>query len=296
MRFGRKRPVARAPRLRLSNYLLAHALPPGPPACDWSPSAEASLSNILGNDTLGDCVVAGGYHVVGVETGNAGKLFVPTLAQVIADYSAIGGYVPGEPDTDQGCDEETAINYWTHHGFANGTKLLGAVAIDPSSAAEIEAACFLFENLVFCAELRDAWVNPMPRSSGFVWPAAGNPDPDNGHCFVASGYGPGGVTIATWGMLGTITVQAIAEYCSKSANGSLYVYLTPDQLMKGVSKAPNGVDWAQLVADFDAIGGTAPLPVIPPPTPAPPAPSPVAASLADAQKWASAGLAASWPK
>ena len=79
---------------------------------------------------LGDCVIAGGYHVEAVWTGNAGQLFTATDAQIVADYGAIGGYVPGDPSTDNGCDEQTAFNYWTKTGFANGTTLAGWLAVD----------------------------------------------------------------------------------------------------------------------------------------------------------------------
>ena len=34
---------------------------------------------------------------VGIETGNAGKHFVATQKQILADYSAIGALVPGGP-------------------------------------------------------------------------------------------------------------------------------------------------------------------------------------------------------
>ena len=91
--FGRKRPKSRQ-CLRLSNYLRA-SLPAPPTSMDYTPKANSSLVNIYGNDQLGDCVIAGGYHVVGVETGNAGNQFIASSTQITNDYSAIGGYVPG---------------------------------------------------------------------------------------------------------------------------------------------------------------------------------------------------------
>jgi hypothetical protein len=81
VKMGRRRPISRAPRLSLRNYLRA-TLPPAPPSCDYSPRAASVLANIYGNDKLGDCVIAGGYHVVGIETGNAGDLFTATSAAI----------------------------------------------------------------------------------------------------------------------------------------------------------------------------------------------------------------------
>ncbi len=256
VRFGRRRPVARGPRLKLSNYLRA-PLPPAPPTADYSPDGQPALSNIYLNDQLGDCVIAGAYHVVATETGNAGRLFTANNDQIIKDYSAIGGYNPADPSTDQGCDEPTALNYWQQNGFANGTRPLGWISVDATNTDELRSALFLFENLYFGAELPDAWVNPMPSASGFVWDGAGPPVPENGHCVIGVGYTSSGVTIDSWGLLGTLTWEALSKYFTPSANGAAYVLLTPDQLAAGQTRAPNGLDWASLTADFDAIGGHA---------------------------------------
>lgn len=303
VRFGRKRPVAIGPHFKLRNYLRA-TIPPAPATANYAAAAISVLQNIYGNDTLGDCVIAGGYHVTGVETGNAGDLFTATQAQIIADYSAIGGYVPGDPSTDNGCDEPTALNYWTQTGFANGTKLLGWLAVDATNQAELMQALYLFENLYFGLELPDAWVNPFPSAPGYVWDV-GTPDPSNGHCVIGYGYGAQGVTIDSWGLVdaqgngGTLTWAAIAALCVQSAGGAVYVLLSPDQLAKGQAKCPNGVAWTDLIADFDSMGGSVPAPApapTPSPTPTPtptPSPSPTPSTgvtLAQAQAWATAGV------
>jgi len=272
--FGRRHPVAVGPHLRLSRYLLG-SLPAPPSTCDWTAAALKALAQMYGNDTLGDCVIAAGYHIEGVETGNAGDLFIATLAQILADYGAIGGYVPGDPSTDNGCDEVTAVNWWVANGFADKVKPLGWISIDPTNKTEVMQALWLFENCLFGVDLPDAWVNPMPSTSGFVWDAAGDPDEDNGHGFNGAGYDSTGVKICTWAMTGTITWAAIAKYAVQSADGQLLLLITPSQLAKGMSKAPNGIDWTSLIADFDAMGGNVPVPApAPAPTPTPPAPTP----------------------
>jgi hypothetical protein len=94
---GRKRPLARCPRLNLNNYL-TRRLPAPPTACDYTKSAAAALDEGYDNDTLGDCVI----------DGMADNRSSTPKSEIIALYSAIGGYVPGETSTDQGCDEQTA--------------------------------------------------------------------------------------------------------------------------------------------------------------------------------------------
>jgi len=274
VKFGRTPRVPGAVRLHFSDFVEHMAMPPVPASADYSPKAAAVLADIYRNDQLGDCVIAGGYHILAVETGNAtGTPFHATPAQILADYSAIGGYVPGDPSTDNGCNLSTAIDYWTKKGFANGTKLLGAISLNARSQNDVKAACYLFENLKFGIALPDAWIAPFPSGNGFVWDVAGPANPNNGHDVIAYGYDARGVLIDSWGMKGLITWAAVAAYAGPSAGGELYSVLTADQVAKGQTKAPNGVAWADLVAAFDAMGGHVPVPA-PPPAPPPPAPAP----------------------
>lgn len=277
VKFGRRRPVAFHPRFAFKQFVDKATLPTAPTTSDYRAAADSVLRDIMLNDQLGDCVIAGGYHLTGLETGNAtGTAFHATSTYLIADYHAIGGYNPNDPSSDQGCDEETAFAYWLKHGFANGTKIIGRLAIDPTNVDEIKLAMWLFENLFFGVELPDAWINPFPSGDNFAWQLAGAPDPDNGHAFVGVGHSESGIVIDTWGIYGLITYDAIAKYCSESAGGQIFVILTPDQLAKAATKAPNGVDWSAIVAAFNSLGGNAPVPS-PAPTPTPP-PAPVPSS------------------
>jgi hypothetical protein len=245
---------------------------------------------MFGNDALGDCVIAGANHILGVETGNAGGCLVTPEAQVVKEYGSVGGYVPGNPATDQGCDLVTALNYYSTTGFTNGTKLIAWLAINGSNKAEVQAALFLFENLYFGMELPDAWISPFPAGDGFKWDVAGAADQANGHCICGVAYDAVGVKVDSWALLGTLTYAAIAEYATSKTGGELYVMLSPDQLAKGQAKAPNGVAWSDILADFNAMGGAVPLPPPGPfPTPGPTPPgTPV--TLALAQSWAAAGI------
>jgi hypothetical protein len=242
--------------------------------CDYTTEAAASLAQMYNNDTLGDCVVAAIEHIVGVFTGNAdgGTPFEYTQDQTLATYSGACGYVPGYPATDNGCDIQQTLGYWQSGGVPNPSnhKIVGWLAVNPADATEMQTALWLFENLIFGIALPDAWISPFPSSSGFVWDVAGAPDPYNGHCFPGVAYDATGITISTWAMLGKITYAAIAEYAAASAQGELYTAISQDQLNIASGLAPNGFDWVQLTADFQALGS-----VVTPPTPAPtPSPTP----------------------
>lgn len=257
-RLGRNRPVARGPRLSLKNYLM-RSLPPPPASVDYSKKAAKALSQMYLNNQLGDCVIAGMAHLVGVFTGNAGgSAATYSNNEITALYSAIGGYVPGHPNTDHGCDEQTALNYWQQHGApttGGAHEIAGWISVNGADKTEYRTALWLFENLYFGLELPNAWINPFPGAPGFVWNVAGSPVPTNGHCVVGVGYTAKGVTICTWGMLGLMTDAAIGKYATTVGSGELYTVVSHDALESATQKAPSGFDWSQLVADFDSMGG-----------------------------------------
>src|SRR6202142_3971073 len=96
-KLGRTRPPHKR-MMRLSEYRTAVPLPAPPATCSYAPKASTALSEMYLNDQLGDCVIAGMAHLAGVFSGNAGiPPVVFTAEQITGLYSAIGGYVPGDP-------------------------------------------------------------------------------------------------------------------------------------------------------------------------------------------------------
>jgi len=208
------------------------------------------------NDKLGDCVIAEMLHSVGVFTGNAngGTPAKFTNSQVESLYSAIGGYVPGDPSTDNGCDEVTAMDYWKSKGAPSGqNQIAGWISVSGSHPERYTAALWLFENLMFGVELPDAWISPFPSASGFHWDVAGSPDPNNGHSFLGVAYDKNEVWINTWGMFGSLSEAAIAKYATTSGSGELYTVLSEEIIVRASAKAPSGFNFEQLLADLAAL-------------------------------------------
>ena len=253
-RLGRTRPIARGPRFHLKNYL-KQSLPSPPPSVNYAPAASKALTQMYDNDVLGDCVIACMGHLQGVFTANAtGTAQILTNAQIIDLYSAIGGYVPNNPSTDQGCNEQTALNYWQQTGLGGGAgKIEAWMSVNGDDPQEVRTALWLFENLMFGMELPDPWVDNMPTASGFVWTKAGAPDDNNGHCVAGVGYDDTGIEIATWGMTGTITMPAVRKYATGGSGGELYTVLSQDSIVKATQKAPSGFDFSQLLADLESM-------------------------------------------
>jgi hypothetical protein len=242
--------------LRVGVYLKAAELPQPPKVCHYSPLAEHGLAMILGNDTLGDCTAAAAAHLIDVWRLNAGAT-APVVAQddTVAFYSKTCGYVPGDAATDQGGNLLDVMRKWKAQGFfADGSsKIAGWAAVDATNAREVMIALWLFEGLYMGAGLPDAWLDPMPDATGFVWSAAGDSDENNGHCTAAVGYNGVGVQISTWGMIGTVRWDALAKYWSAEAQGELYAILSEDALNRATKKAASGFDLVALTADLGAL-------------------------------------------
>ena len=70
-----------------------------PEEVDYSEKADAVLRDIFLNDEHGDCVIAGGYHVVGVETGNAGISFTRQKIRSFPTTARSAALIPKIPIT-----------------------------------------------------------------------------------------------------------------------------------------------------------------------------------------------------
>lgn len=267
-RFGRKRPTAQATKFKLKDYL-GTALPPAPD-CDYAAAAGEALGQIYLNQDLGDCVIACMGHLFGVLRENAGgNRSIFSDGEIINEYSKCCGYIPGDPDSDQGCDLQQTLSQILSSGFkghrkSNGEKvrmshrIAGWLQVDGTNKEEVRQAVYLFENLVFGMELPDAWIEPFPSVSGFTWDVAGRPDPENGHCVCGVGSNSTGIGISTWAMVGIMTYAAIAEYTAPRHGGELYVVLSEDSINRAKGLTPNGFDFAALEKDFQSLGGMIP--------------------------------------
>jgi hypothetical protein len=250
--------LVRHPRMRLGNYIDKSKLPTPPASVDYSAKAMPSLRAILRNQEIGDCVCAWICHATGIFTGNADNLSIASDADATKIYEQIGGFNPADPaNTDNGCDENTALAYWQSSGITIGGtlhKIDGSLNVDANDPVEQRIAIWLFENLMYGVGLPDAWCNNPPTADGWTWDLAGPANNANGHCFGACGFSGNTYKISTWGMLGNITDAATAAYAASSAGGQLFVVWTQESISRATGRAPSGLDWNQLLSDAAALG------------------------------------------
>ena len=148
-----KRP-ARTDKNVKTVQLLGHRETPTP-ALESSWVMKVPEMTMFGNDRLGDCVEAAAGHIENQVSLFAGGSEV-TISDddIIAFYSAAGGYVPGDPDTDNGTDMLTALNIWRQAGIGNsGHKILAYASVNPRNMTEVMQSIAIFGNLYIGIQL-----------------------------------------------------------------------------------------------------------------------------------------------
>src|ERR1017187_743133 len=119
--------------------------PPIPAAIDWT--AKIPDWFMLANDKYGDCTCASAMHLEMLWTSQVSTEFIPTEEATLAAYTAITGFDPQNPMTDNGAVELDVLNYWYKTGFMPGKPVVGYVQVDPHDIGHVKAAISLFGGL-----------------------------------------------------------------------------------------------------------------------------------------------------
>jgi hypothetical protein len=228
--------------LRFSRY--RKALPPVPNSLGWT--SKIGMLGMMLNDQLGDCVVAGYGHSVQEWTAYAAG--APSIIPdnvVLKGYEDVGGYVPGDPSTDNGCVMLDALKYFRRKGLG-GHVIQAFVAVNPLDELEVREAIHLFGSLYIGLDL------PVSAQNQYTWhvPASGITAGDGvpgswgGHCVPVMGYSPLTLNTITWGARQEMTWEFLRAYCSEA-----YAMLSKEWIaVNGLS--PSRFDMAQLLFDL----------------------------------------------
>jgi hypothetical protein len=203
---------------------------------------------MLGNDTAGDCVFAGADHETMLWTTEAANPATFTAATAIADYSAVTGYDPGNPATDQGTEVRQALQYRQQTGLvdaAGNRHRIGAyLALEPGDMDHLLEALYLFSAVGIGIQVPQSAMDQF--HAGQPWSVVyGTQEIIGGHYVPMVAY-RGNLVCVTWGRLQQITRQFYLKYCDEA-----WAILSPEMLKGGVSL--EGFDLAQLQADLAAL-------------------------------------------
>ena len=242
-KLGKLPAVPGAVQLKLATYLVPSQLPT-PPA-EFGHDGNVGPWQMLGNDTVGDCVIAGALHETMLWTHNGSTEIPVSTAAAIQNYSAITGYNPNDPNTDQGTDPQKAASYRRKTGIvdANGKRhKIGAyLAITPGSVQEHLIALYLFGAVGVGIKFPKSAMDQF--NNGQVWDVVPGSPIEGGHYIPGVARRNGQLVIVTWGKEQPMTDAFLQEY-----NDESLAYVSAEYLNGGVS--PEGFNLAQLKADL----------------------------------------------
>ncbi len=244
MKLGKRPYVYDRRHLQLARYLNLTVLPPVPDSFDFTPAV--SDWGMDGNDTAGDCPFAGADHQEKLWNGYTGKPYSSTADQVVKVYSQQTGYVPGDPNTDNGAYLIDVLKMWQQQGFL-GHKIDAFVQVATADLAMVRAALYLFGGLYAGVAL------PLSAQNAQVWDCDGNYQGDKapgswgGHCVILASYDQEGFNCVTWGTLQYLTTAFLNGYFDE-----LWAIISMDWLLAS-GKTLAGFDMDQLKADLAAV-------------------------------------------
>lgn len=218
---------------------------PTVPAQGWENAVPATSWGMLGNDTVGDCAEAGILHLIQGQSANTGNPLSATTAQALALYSAVTGYNPNDPNTDQGTVLSTLLSYIQTNGveMTDSTgkvvtvEVVGSTSLDISSFAQMRYAAYTFGGGylgINCPQECESDTTNWNFSPGL--PIAG------GHCIPQEGEGAEGGKIISWGMVIPTSLGFLLSYLDEA-----YCVITKSWL-NAQGKSPTGLDLDGLVA------------------------------------------------
>jgi hypothetical protein len=248
-KLGRKPASFSAPKMRASlnlNAILATFGAPPPSSAPFMAPVKRALGMYL-NDQLGCCVASDTAHGRLIRSSNTGKVVIPTDDDVLKLYEAVGGYVPGDPSTDQGCNESDMCKYLMTTGFL-GEKCLGTapvVAGSITSMNNLKWACQIFIGVRLGVNL-PASAEPQ-FDAGQPWDIGGDETIVGGHDVGMVTYDPHHAYVTTWGKAQPVTYAWLQKFVEEA-----HVEIWPDSI-RANGMTPAGFHLATLERDLTAL-------------------------------------------
>lgn len=230
---------------RLVDYIWKDALPK-PPAHFGHEVIERDYG-MLGNDSVGDCVIAGACHETMLWNHEAGTSVAFDDACALRNYSDITGYDPNDPNSDQGTDMAVAAAYRRKTGIvdANGVRhqVAAYLAIEPGNIVEHYYALYLFGAVGIGINFPSSAMDQFNK--GKPWSVVKGAQIEGGH-YVPLVAKRTHLECVTWGGLQSMTAAFFEKY-----NDESICYVSTEALHGG--KTPEGFDAAALLADLSKL-------------------------------------------
>jgi len=207
---------------------------------------------MLANDKVSCCVWSGGPHEHMLWCAWGGMQHCPTFTDqnVLSDYSAVTGFNPNDPATDQGTDMQVAASYRKNTGIidSSGTrhKIAAYVSLKPGDLDQLALATYLFGAVGLGIEMPTSTMDQFDNDE--PWNPVSGAKIEGGHYVPCIGRNhAGNFLIVTWGRLHAVTPAFISKYMDEGI-----VYLSFEQ-MKETGLSPRGFDRAALASAINRV-------------------------------------------
>lgn len=241
------RPVKEQPKLRLVDYLRPSDLPSVDSLKFPLGHTDAIKPAMFMNDQLGDCAIAGSIEEVRLANALRGVTVPFTDATAVKNYSAIAGYNPDDPSSDQGTDVHDLFTYRKKTGIVDAKgkrhKVAAYVGLTPGDFDELLIALSLFDMVGIGIQCPDYIQTQF--EAGQPWHLIrGRHRIEGGHYIpVVGATDRNTAQLYTWG-----AVQGITSPFYNAYSDVAVVALTDEMLTGG--KSPEGFDRAKLLHDL----------------------------------------------
>jgi hypothetical protein len=251
-KFGKK-PATHDPRIaRFSDRVDMSKLPVPAPSCDWY--SKDTYIPMLGNDQYGDCVIASTYHylIKAWIYNNPGQTISVSESDALGVYSAITGFNPAIPSTDQGTyvqGKGGLLDYWTNTGvpFLGSTNKVGPyVSVNFHDPREIKYAISNFGSV-----LTGATIYSSVMSQPFLWE---NPSGtvEGGHEFLICGYEELSANYWEYDIITWVGHYRCTQGWLEKCVDEMIVVIDPT-LFSATGLDPSSIDMVQLEKDLELI-------------------------------------------
>lgn len=205
---------------------------------------------MLGNDSVGDCVLAGAAHETMLWNREQGRTIAFSDTSVLGDYSAITGYIPGQSSTDRGTDMRDAMNYRRATGVADASgarhQIAAYIALRAGNLDEIKQAIHLFSAASVGIQVPSTAMDQFNQNQ--PWDVVAGSSVEGGHYVPITGYDAAldMFHAITWGRVQLVTPRFLAAYADEG-----FAALTNEAL--SATGSVDGFSLDQLTADLSAL-------------------------------------------
>ena len=204
MKLGKLLPMRPAALGELKDY--ANGRLPAPPASVPAPVLDWGMD---GNDTLGDCTIAGVDHALKTWNAQVPKFPLPTpdtatIEQVY--FSLTGGQ-------DTGLVEYNVLNTWRATGLF-GSTIVGFAPVNKDKVLDIHQAIAAYG--VAYLGIQCPQSAQQDFAEGQPWTYDPSSPIDGGHCIIAVGYDSQYVYCVSWGKTVKVTYPFLAAYLDEA--------------------------------------------------------------------------------